>query len=339
MVSHYKPQPIQPRSRSTTAPVSKSPPVATPQSPTPTPTNLANTPLKPTHPDPEDKLTYALTTWRTILHFIHLPLQIAHLMSRNHMIGFTPPPRLAAIHTRKSYSLQRTRDLKRWMSVVWTMVILVDAGVWVRRFVNAVQAIVVVRRQAALAGRGGFVGRKSVGGGVSPTGNSGAAVYGVEDFVAGVVEKGGGAFVELFEAVKRKGGVGLRGGSGVGVGGSRGTLTPVRADSDAGHSMEYRMLMSEMSSLKGDMRIACLAFLAVIGDLPQAFGGTFVTSGALTESMEKLVGVTKDSLAVAAVVESEGGVFPSWFVGVCGLVGSLAAWRLRWKSDVTVDSL
>ncbi|KAJ3025412.1 UNVERIFIED_CONTAM: hypothetical protein HDU68_007179 [Siphonaria sp. JEL0065] len=368
VLSHYvKPQSLF-LSRSTTPPTSierRTPPPTTTApsaaSPYSSTTNLQ---------EPSDKLSLALKTWRSILHLLlHVPLQITYILARTRIIGFNPSKRLSSFHTKATYSVLRTRQLKQWINVVWTLVIFADAGVWVRKLAKIVRALVVVRRQVVLSGRGN-VGRKSVtgGGGVSGSCSNGGgglntAVaaglgYGVEDFIADLASKGAGAFVNLFDAMQKRtfsvssttavprvvGDHEGRSGGGTSPYGN-GVTPSFLEKSDLSHhlppaSMEHKMLLSELEGLKYDMRIACLALVSIVGDLPQALGGTFRRSSALTETGFKMAVVAKDTIGSAAIMDAEdNALFPSWVVGLSGALASLAAWRLRWKSNVTVDSL
>ncbi|ORY51650.1 hypothetical protein BCR33DRAFT_461132 [Rhizoclosmatium globosum] len=313
-INYPIPLPLLPHSDSISSFTSKQSRKTTPPPPPPQPTS----PDDPTHIDP---LTTALKTWRTLLHiFIHTPLSLTYILAKSRILSFTPPPRLQAHTSTAAYTLQRTRTLRRWAAVVWCLVISADAAVWARKVWRIVKALVVVRRQVQLAGRGSGRRVSSVG-----MGGGDGGVYGVEEFLADVVGgRGVAGLSQLMQSLRRGGG---------NVGGEAG----------GGQSLEVKMLVSEMEGLKREVRRAGLALLAVVGDFPAAFGGCFLGSANLAgrEGLVALADLANDYEGRQAVdeVAIRSGVFPLWFTALGAFAASLAAWRLRAKDGVVVDSL
>ncbi|KAJ3142038.1 hypothetical protein HK100_003556 [Physocladia obscura] len=351
--------PKSPKSYSTT-PLASFPPTAyptTPPPPLPQQSQLATTDQRQQSSlfyrllqnDASDKLTPVLQTWRKIIRLVHLPLQILHLLLCTRGIAWKPPVRLQSVHSVKSYSIQRTRDITRWLGIIWTLFICVDSAVTMRRIIKIVKQLGVVRGQLVLAIRNnGGGGRKSVKGDNSAIGGGGgsssqdtATPYGVEDFLVDLVGKGViGAFFEAMRVGNCVGAGGVFARFSPNCGGSIGVGDFFLQQQQQQQPVEVRMLFEEMAGLKSELQDAFLILLAAGGDLPQAFGSTF-RSTRPSAALSRLAAIAHKSNDEALLneIRNETNLFPTWFVGISGIAASLAAARLRWTTGVVVDSL
>ncbi|KAI8834839.1 hypothetical protein BJ741DRAFT_609314 [Chytriomyces cf. hyalinus JEL632] len=289
--------------------------------------------------DADDRFSRVLIAWRNILHILHVPFHLTYFLARNRVIGFSPPAKLSTQFTKATYSLKRSRDIRRWMCFIWILAITVDASIWTRKAWKLIKGLIVVRRQIALLQRGSAPAASAES--FSEKSTLGLDAYRFEDFIGDIASKGfKDSVLDLMRDLRQQAAI---------LYNTRSARSSFFKDpasytgmpfqqgapaTTAASSLEHKMLLDEIMSLKRDMRTAWLAMICILGDVPLVLAGLCGTEVSLVVS--KLLQGKNDSLR--AVVD-ESGCLPLWFVGFSAAMGSLAGWKLRWTQEAAIDTL
>ncbi|KAJ3240940.1 hypothetical protein HDU81_002443 [Chytriomyces hyalinus] len=320
----------------TTTPPSKSPKSAsnTPHSRSASPgvtTKPATKGANKSSNDAEDRFSRVLIAWRNILQIVHVPLHLTYFLARNRVIGFSPPAKLSAQFTKSTYSLKRTRDIRRWMCFIWILTITVDASIWTRKAWKLINGLIVVRRQIVLLQRGSGVES------LSGQSTVGLDAYRFEDFIGDIASKGfQESVVDLMRDLRQQAAILYHTRS------ARGFFSKYTAShtgmlfqqgATAASSLEHKMLLDEIMSLKRDLRTSWVALICVLGDVPFVLAGL---CGTEVSSVVSKVLQGKDDYLGAVVDES--GCLPLWFVGFSAAMGGIAGLKLRWTQEAAIDA-
>ncbi|KAJ3231646.1 hypothetical protein HDU78_007591 [Chytriomyces hyalinus] len=289
--------------------------------------------------DGDDRFSRVLTAWRNILHILHVSFHLTYFLARNRVIGFSPPAKISTQFTKATYSLKRTRDIRRWMCFIWILAITVDASIWTRKAWKLIKGLIVVRRQIALLQRGSVPTTTCVES-LSEKSTIGLDAYRFEDFIGDIASKGfKESVLDLMRDLRQQAAILYNTRSARSFcfrdpASYTGMPFQQGAPATAASSLEHKMLLDEIMSLKRDMRTAWLAMICILGDVPLVLAGLCGTEVSLV--VKKLLQGKNDSLR--AVVD-ESGCLPLWFVGFSAAMGSVAGWKLRWTQEAAIDTL